>query len=581
MQQTIEQVELSDILPSPTNPRKYFNPVKLNELAESIKKLGVIQAIKLRPFPKKPGKFEIVFGERRFRGSTLAGLTTIPAVIEDLTDDQVIDMQFIENIERDDVHPMDEAYTFDQMMRSKSRVYLIAEIAAKIGKSESYIIQRVQLLQLIPALQKDFWDDKFLIGHAILFARLTEADQRETMKNLKKGEYYGTVKDTHDYINRNIIRLLATAPFKMDDSTLTVACGAGACTNCFKRSGVNTLLFADIKKGDRCFDKICFQQKSEAWVKKEVAYIIESGQTIPLVEYGGASKLNPEISKMAKEVDVKILNFWKDDVTNYERSGYVKTKCLMVSGTEMGSYKTFYKPSLNKQEVKQKVATGATIAPAEIDEQISTIQQRLKRGVELDYQKVQEAIVKDLRDSYPKDKPVKGFTDAEKNETRLFINFILFSLVNNWNNISVLKILGLTDVDGSLKSKPENLFMLLLNITDAQMSTILKLIILDKFGSMYTDGENCAIVRRLASVLDIDVDRHVSLQDIAAKKRIANAEKRIADLKEQKKALSKKKKDKAEFDDSLGKGIKQLLKKSKKSAPDANKVAPDANEVAA
>ena len=284
MQTTIVQVDLEKIYSSPTQPRKYFNQARLNELAESIKIHEIIQAILLRENPKGSGKYETVFGERRVRASRLAERKTIPANIRDLSDDEVQELQFIENLEREDLHAMDEAVTFKAMRENKIRPWQIEDIAAKINKPISYVVQRLQLNKLIPALQKDFWDEKFYIGHAMAFARLTDADQKNCIK-----KYYGTVKEVEEYIDKNVIQQISSAPFKMNDDTLVVKCGAGPCTTCLKRSGANTLLFPDIKQEDRCFDRNCFAEKKEAWLIREVKDILE---TTPEVTFSGFQPAN-------------------------------------------------------------------------------------------------------------------------------------------------------------------------------------------------------------------------------------------------------------------------------------------------
>jgi len=101
-----QEVPLSALMPSPTNPRQHFDEDKLNELAETIRKSGVYQAILARP---KDNTLEIVFGERRYRASVIAGRETIPALIREMNDAEVLEAQLVENLQRRDVHPMEEA----------------------------------------------------------------------------------------------------------------------------------------------------------------------------------------------------------------------------------------------------------------------------------------------------------------------------------------------------------------------------------------------------------------------------------------------------------------------------------------
>lgn len=548
MQKKINLVELEKIFPSPTNPRKYFNEARLKDLAESIKKVGVIQAITLREKPDDTDNYEIVCGERRYLASKLAGTKTIPADIRVLTDDEVQELQFIENIEREDVHPMDEAVTFKAMQENKKRPWLLEDISAKINKPVTYIVQRLSLNELIPDLQKEFWDGKFLIGHAILFSRLTDEDQKHCLKSVKKGGEYSTVKETRDYIERNIICQLSSAPFKMDDNTLDVKCGAGACTNCFKRSGANTLLFSDIKQADRCFDKTCFNEKKKAWLIREVADVLENKPEIFLADYGYmGAKVPAEITKLSKQYKIRILNYGKNEVSSYSQKGFTPIKILLVSGDDAGTYKTYYKKASAKAAVAAKVAAGKKLTVRDIDDEIEAIQNRVKRGDKLDFEKVQEAIVKELKENYPQEVPLKYIFDNAPDEQQLrlstlFVNFILFFLVDNYQHEDLLKVLGIENEEENINEDPIALFDKLMSINSLAFATIIKTIIIDRFHGFRTNVPAAFIIRKLAQALDIEVDKHVALQDIAKKKRIANANSKIAELESQKSDLMAKKK---------------------------------------
>lgn len=141
----IQHINLSDIQTSNYNPRKTFGDSDLNELAESIKAQGVLQPILLRPLENE--KFEVVYGERRYRASLIAELETIPAVVRDLTDSQALEFAITENLQRKEVSPMEEAIAYKQL--SEKNGYDIALLMARFGKSESYIRSRLRLNSLI------------------------------------------------------------------------------------------------------------------------------------------------------------------------------------------------------------------------------------------------------------------------------------------------------------------------------------------------------------------------------------------------------------------------------------------------
>src|SRR5262245_1441988 len=111
-------VNLNQIEPSPTNPRKHFDKDKLAELADSIRQHGVIQAVVLRKHPDPKKFYELVAGERRWRAARIAKLEAIPAIVRELTDKDVVEIQSIENLQRDDIHPLDEAVGYWKLVKS-------------------------------------------------------------------------------------------------------------------------------------------------------------------------------------------------------------------------------------------------------------------------------------------------------------------------------------------------------------------------------------------------------------------------------------------------------------------------------
>jgi ParB family transcriptional regulator, chromosome partitioning protein len=180
------RIPLTDIVPSGTNPRSSFNTDALAELAASIASKGVLEPIIVRPHGSK-GKFEIVAGERRWRASMLLreknggqGVCDIPAVVRNLTDQQALEFSIVENLQRADVHFMDEAKGFVRLMAidEKTTPELLAE---KLGKSKTYVYQRLALNKLIPKLEELACHDKLSLGVALKLARLTPKIQQAAL----------------------------------------------------------------------------------------------------------------------------------------------------------------------------------------------------------------------------------------------------------------------------------------------------------------------------------------------------------------------------------------------------------------
>lgn len=182
MVSVLKEIPLKELAPSPSNSRRHFDPLKLDELARSIGEKGIIEPIVVRQL-KDAGKgeapFEIVAGERRWRAAGIAELDTVPCIVRELSDIEVLEVQAIENLQRDDLHPLEEAEGYDQLI--KRAQYDVARIASRIGRSEKYVYDRVKLLQLTPASRKIFLDGEMTAGHAILLARLAPEDQERAI----------------------------------------------------------------------------------------------------------------------------------------------------------------------------------------------------------------------------------------------------------------------------------------------------------------------------------------------------------------------------------------------------------------
>src|SRR5215831_8866489 len=149
----ILQVPLTSIKVSKTNPRKSIDPKRLAELADDIKRRGVQEPVLLRPLAGSPDKFQIVFGERRFLASEKADQATVPAIVREMSDDEAYELQVIENLQREDLHPLDEADAFYRLYKKafkekKRHDESLAFVAGQVAKPVELIAQRMKLRDL-------------------------------------------------------------------------------------------------------------------------------------------------------------------------------------------------------------------------------------------------------------------------------------------------------------------------------------------------------------------------------------------------------------------------------------------------
>ncbi|HEY2753487.1 ParB/RepB/Spo0J family partition protein [Phenylobacterium sp.] len=160
---------------SPDQPRRHFPAEELAELEASIRDQGILQPILVRPSPKKPGEYEIVAGERRWRAAQQAGLTAIPALVRALDDDKAFEIAVVENVQREDLNAMEEAQAYASLMRRMA--YTQDKAAAAVGKSRSHVANTLRLLQLPQSVQDHVLFGRLTAGHAraILSADYPEA----------------------------------------------------------------------------------------------------------------------------------------------------------------------------------------------------------------------------------------------------------------------------------------------------------------------------------------------------------------------------------------------------------------------
>ena len=273
----MKNLPLTSIQPSTSNPRKHFDAEALKDLAESIRKHGVLQPILVRGV-EEDGKYELVAGERRFRASKEADLKEIPTIVLKLSDKEAVEIQVIENLQRADLHPMEEAEGYESLM--KKHGYAGAEaIAAKIGKSRSYVYGRLKLCALTPELKQAFLSDTLNASVALLLARIPEALQKKASKTVLTGKYgEGPLpfRQAVEFLKENYTLTLSGAPFDTKDESL---CG-GSCAKCPKRTGNEPELFADIKSADVCTDPDCFKKKSESSWESKAEKFKKAGYTI-------------------------------------------------------------------------------------------------------------------------------------------------------------------------------------------------------------------------------------------------------------------------------------------------------------
>ena len=251
-------VALANMQPSNYNPRKNFDEASLVELSESIRQQGVLQPIGVRPI--EDNRFEIVFGERRYRASLMAELEEIPAIVMEISDEVAEEMAVTENLQRKDVTPIEEANAYQKLMESGR--YDVQSLAVQFGKNENYIRTRLKFVSLIPEIAQLLEQDEITISVASEICRYGEDVQKDVYdKHLKEDALHHSwrgMKATE--VARNIERQYTTDLERYAfDKTLCLSCPHN--TN-------NMVLFCEGGCGN-CANRTCLAEMNAAYPHRE------------------------------------------------------------------------------------------------------------------------------------------------------------------------------------------------------------------------------------------------------------------------------------------------------------------------
>jgi ParB family chromosome partitioning protein len=193
---SIKDIKINDIEPNKKQPRKTFDDSKLNELAESIKKHGIVQPIIVK---KEDDIYRIIAGERRWRAAKIAGLQTVPAILKELDDREIVEVALIENLQREDLNPIEEAEAYEKLIKEFEMTQ--EEISEIVGKSRPAIANSLRLLSLSDEVRKMLIDGEITSGHGRTLLMIEDSELQEGIANeIVKNKY--SVRETEKLIKR-------------------------------------------------------------------------------------------------------------------------------------------------------------------------------------------------------------------------------------------------------------------------------------------------------------------------------------------------------------------------------------------
>jgi ParB family transcriptional regulator, chromosome partitioning protein len=190
----IREIELDLIRPGSQQPRTNFDQAKLDELAQSIRSTGIIQPLLVRP---KGGLFELVAGERRWRAAQLAGLARIPAIVRDIPDERLLEMALVENIQRQELNPIEEALAYKRLIESLGLTQ--EEVAQRVGRDRTFVTNYLRVLKLPTDIQKLIETDKLSFGHARTLLAINDPMVQRRLAH-KIAKYKWSVRETEQRV---------------------------------------------------------------------------------------------------------------------------------------------------------------------------------------------------------------------------------------------------------------------------------------------------------------------------------------------------------------------------------------------
>ena len=190
----IHEIRVEEIIPNPFQPRKTFSDEGLQDLAASVREHGILQPLLVR---RTQEGFEIVAGERRFRAAKIVGLTAVPAIVRDLDDKEMAELAMIENLQREDLHYLEEAEGFQLLLTNFGLTQ--EDLARRVGKNQSTIANKLRLLRLVPEIRQTLIQDSLTERHARALLKIEEPSrQQEVLSAIRQNGL--NVRETEDLI---------------------------------------------------------------------------------------------------------------------------------------------------------------------------------------------------------------------------------------------------------------------------------------------------------------------------------------------------------------------------------------------
>lgn len=484
-------LDITAVFPSADNHRKTFNDTSLQELADSIREVGVLQAIAVRP--RTAGDYEIIYGERRYRASLLAGAKTIKATIyNNVTDNEAEDMSLSENLQREQVRPTEEAKAFKRLLE-KGR-YDMYSLVSRFGRSEKYIYTRLKLNELYAPIGELLDNETIIVSVAEEISTYEPNIQKDVYeKHLKEDSGDNWTGYTLNLFRKHFEKCYTTdlEQYKFDKTE---------CKACV-HNAANYNLFAEHNGCGHCTNRKCLEAKNAAHVAKETEKLLKSDPKLVIARPYYGSRNDTALQKLDKkgheikdfDYNVSAREFPKAPVapqkeqftepTEYEQAvqtfeqkneEYTRKVEELNRKKEEGRIKTYVKVGQTEPELCYVEINRKETAPVTIE----TLQERDKRFKQLSVEKIVADTKKVVREN---DYPESPFTQYEDG--------MLYFIILTWLQRKHYPLCGIKDQPMPLDEKQR--MKIVAKLTDVQR-TVIKRDFINHFLCENAYGDNSA-----------------------------------------------------------------------------------------
>lgn len=569
----LKDIPLIQVDLSPQNYRTLIPEESILELAKGIALHGMISPVTVRLMPS--GRFELVAGERRIRAARIINMEMVPAVIKVLTDQQAREIRLLENLQRENAHPLDEAYGIAMLQEDGKS---IDEISARLGKSKSYIYNRIKLCQLVPSIQEMFLANKILLMEAQEMAILSPNAQAEFFERHCtdwESESF-TIGNFKYYISRYKYDL-NEAPFDVNDMQL-IPC-AGACTTCPFNSATLSTLFPEMAEDATCTNKACYNEKCLAQSKNQILEAVENFHPTAILAYGKLSEEDQTvIDSLEQTAGLPVHSYYdvteisipeppeKEDYTEeetdfFDEEGYnlalqeyhedlaVYNERISAEGVGKALYfgryglkNVMFIPGRKVDENSSKKVTAKEVqeaikqgnaTPELLQGELSRIRQRENRAKEIDRDKVQARLHEAFSERLTESSRVDVCTVADLTAARLLVYQSL-----NYSSRSLVNDILFVDDHLTRIMDPKMMYQKLAELTETQYCFMIRLAISGGSESKLPLNINGIALYNMAGESGINVQGIEKSQAKIVKERLKKLSPRIRDLENRIKHLT-------------------------------------------